>query len=544
MKSIYICSNIKGKIFLKTLAYVFLMIMYGGGQELRVFLLYNQWVEEHVTPNITEWAEDNIIDFLQQSLDNNDDMNVDVVLHGTYNVGSITEDYESAEEKLLNLHNSLPEAELLIRSKRPHLLIYHTNGGIKNGVKGIGCLTRSYGSSEYQCVRAGNSSQYPYTWAIWDSDSWLFTHEFGHNFGCQDPDYESGPEIGYINEEIPFATNMIQDHGSHIPYFSNPVVNYEGVPVGVENENDCGGFIKDNFEEFHSEVTSYYDKLVIDDHIITTWIPPYYPSGSLFNIINISNTTFQHISQYLYYHAENNIHIQDSEINNLGDMSFLSTDGKIILSNTDFINSNLQFDCSLPFETWGSITIDGSNLSIDADAPVWLNQDNLTIEGGSEVTVTTPNYIESLGSIDIKEGDTKVNLISADFIKIKPGFHVVTAGGFHAKINAGLSKKAAKKDRHFIPEQEKFEEESGDDFAEFNCVNGQGILNFNLLEEANISLRIFDLNGKKVFSKYFRNRTPGQYNETVDLTNLSNNIYVYHLSAGNLQKAHKFAISK
>lgn len=69
-----------------------------------------------------------------------------------------------------------------------------------------------------------------------------FTHELGHNFGCQhDRAHASGRGIfeysyGYIEPYGRWGTIMAY-HSSRIPFFSNPNISYNGTPTGVSSGN-------------------------------------------------------------------------------------------------------------------------------------------------------------------------------------------------------------------------------------------------------------------------------------------------------------------
>lgn len=73
-----------------------------------------------------------------------------------------------------------------------------------------------------------------------------FPHEIGHNMGCaHDRDNAGGSTFNYAygwrwngNNGPLYRSVMSYSPGSRVPYFSNPDVNYQGVPTGRANSED------------------------------------------------------------------------------------------------------------------------------------------------------------------------------------------------------------------------------------------------------------------------------------------------------------------
>jgi hypothetical protein len=81
-------------------------------------------------------------------------------------------------------------------------------------------------------------------------------HELGHNVGARDgwnPDPPPGNSQGYKHETYPvFHTIMVTSHGA-IPYFSNPRVQYQGLPVGTARHD-----VSDEFNRQREKVENFY----------------------------------------------------------------------------------------------------------------------------------------------------------------------------------------------------------------------------------------------------------------------------------------------
>lgn len=86
------------------------------------------------------------------------------------------------------------------------------------------------------------------------------SHELGHNLGLNhvwnpgDPVPSPPYRNGYQRKEPPaFHTLMVSSHGA-VPYFSNPRLNYQGVPMGTVEYNDAAR----RLEERRETVENFY----------------------------------------------------------------------------------------------------------------------------------------------------------------------------------------------------------------------------------------------------------------------------------------------
>jgi hypothetical protein len=69
-------------------------------------------------------------------------------------------------------------------------------------------------------------------------------------------------------------------------------------------------------------------------------------------------------------------------------------------------------------------------------------------------------------------------------------------------------------------------------------------ISYTLNENTNTSVRIKDLNGKIVFENQYGNQNPGIYSEKIDLSDLSNGVYLYEISAENHLSQGKIVLTK
>ncbi len=86
-------------------------------------------------------------------------------------------------------------------------------------------------------------------------------HELGHNMGATHNHEEERPELpsyayGYKHTAPNFHTHMKTSHGA-IPYFSNPRLQYQGVPIGTVDKND----VARTFNERRDVVENFYPTL-------------------------------------------------------------------------------------------------------------------------------------------------------------------------------------------------------------------------------------------------------------------------------------------
>ncbi|MDR2511746.1 MAG: T9SS type A sorting domain-containing protein [Bacteroidales bacterium] len=99
-------------------------------------------------------------------------------------------------------------------------------------------------------------------------DGFTFPHELGHNFGCghhTDVDYNAlynyaHGHRGITNQSNKFSTIMTYEtttgiYYPHVPYFSDPNIEFEGVKVGTADANNAKAI-----RQFKSVVTNYSEE--------------------------------------------------------------------------------------------------------------------------------------------------------------------------------------------------------------------------------------------------------------------------------------------
>ena len=69
-------------------------------------------------------------------------------------------------------------------------------------------------------------------------------------------------------------------------------------------------------------------------------------------------------------------------------------------------------------------------------------------------------------------------------------------------------------------------------------------ISYTLNENTNTSVRIKDLNGKIVLENQYGNQKSGMYSEKIDLSNLSNGVYLYEIAADNNLSQGKIVLTK
>lgn len=77
-----------------------------------------------------------------------------------------------------------------------------------------------------------------------------------------------------------------------------------------------------------------------------------------------------------------------------------------------------------------------------------------------------------------------------------------------------------------------------------NPFNPSTKIKFSIRQKGSVSLKVFNVIGKEVFTKYEKELNPGIYEYTFDMTNMPSGVYLYKLSADNFISIKKMVLIK
>ena len=176
-------------------------------------------------------------------------------------------DSGSSNTDLRNLQDTsvIPEVHELRDAYGADIVSLWTNGDY-GGLGNLGALNQ-WTDGRYAFNVCSSSTQFGSS-KIYG----IFTHECGHNLGCghaRDQDEEAGPSDTFreygagwrwtdgANNQ--WRTLMTYRPGEKIQHFSNPDVNYNGLPTGTETSNNARVI-----KEMMSQVANYRDSVLFE----------------------------------------------------------------------------------------------------------------------------------------------------------------------------------------------------------------------------------------------------------------------------------------
>jgi hypothetical protein len=130
---------------------------------------------------------------------------------------------------------------------------------------------------------------YAYAVMYWDNGANTFAHEFGHNQGgahnpgdvdCTGCDSYSRGHVFVGDDDVQYGTVMSYP-GQRIQYFSNPDVEFQGVPTGIADERDNARTIRARRDTVEGFRTTRFDIWVDFDASGTQAGTPALPYASL-----------------------------------------------------------------------------------------------------------------------------------------------------------------------------------------------------------------------------------------------------------------------